>query len=327
MAATLPALPTPQSEELARRIAQWPTPICCRFPAAVRHTDGREVSFMRQVLAILGAAVVVALVAAGFAGALSGSVPAPPANPTSADQIQNVDQVKTAVKAYYGDTVTSQLDPVAGTTQLHQFSATGAYANEMAGLVSDAEKYLNNPPGSGNGKKFSGTKAILFDVDDTTLNTYSYEIYSNFVFNPTTNAAFVNACLTTGCVFPATPGMVGLEKYAEGLGYSVFFLTGRPNNPTTGANQLPGTLANLTSVGYDVDPANVYLKDANATTEPWLSPCAPTCTTTQYKSLTRQHIESLGYDIVANFGDQFSDLNGGFADQTFKVPNPMYFLP
>ena len=69
------------------------------------------------------------------------------------------------------------------------------------------------------------------------------------------------------------------------------------------------------------------LKDANATTQPWLAPCAPTCTTIQYKSLTRQHIESLGFDIVANFGDQFSDLNGGFADQTFKVPNPMYFLP
>ena len=34
-----------------------------------------------------------------------------------------------------------------------------------------------------------------------------------------------------------------------------------------------------------------------------------------YKSLTRQHIESLGYDIVANFGDQFSGLNGGFADE------------
>jgi hypothetical protein len=282
---------------------------------------------MRQLLAILGAAVVVALVAAGLAGALSGSVPAPPANPTSADQIQNIDQVKTAIKGYYGDTATTQLDPVSGAVALHQFSPTSAYADEMAALVSDAEKYLNNPPGSGNGKKFSGTKAILFDIDDTTLNTYSYEIYSNFVFNPTTNAAFVNACLTTGCVFPATPGMVGLEQFAEDHGYTVFFLTGRPNNPTTGANQLPGTLANLRAAGYDVTNANVYLKDANATTEPWLSSCAPTCSTTQYKSLTREHIESLGFDIVANFGDQFSDLNGGFADQTFKVPNPMYFLP
>ena len=35
----------------------------------------------------------------------------------------------------------------------------------------------------------------------------------------------------------------------------------------------------------------------------------------------------LGYDIVANFGDQFSDLNGGFADKTFKMPNPNYFMP
>ena len=281
---------------------------------------------MRQVLAILGAAAIVALVAAGFAGALSGSVPAPPAVPTSADQIQNIDQVKTAIKGYYGDTVTSQVDPVdnmvdGGDKQLHQFAEGSPYANELAGIVTDAEKYLNNPPGSGNGKKFSGTKAILFDIDDTTLNTFSYEIYSNFVYNPGTNAAFVNACLNAGCIFPAVPHMVDLEKYAESRGYTVFFLTGRPTAQTT------GTVANLTAAGYDVDTDNLYLKDLTA---PWLASCAtstPVCTTTQYKSLTRQHIESLGYDIVANFGDQFSDLNGGFADTTYKIPNPMYFLP
>ena len=51
------------------------------------------------------------------------------------------------------------------------------------------------------------------------------------------------------------------------------------------------------------------------------------CTTIHYKSATRAHIESLGYEIVANFGDQFSDLEGGFADKTFKLPNPTYFLP
>jgi hypothetical protein len=32
-------------------------------------------------------------------------------------------------------------------------------------------------------------------------------------------------------------------------------------------------------------------------------------------------------DIVGNFGDQLSDLDGGFADRTFKLPNPDYFLP
>ena len=51
------------------------------------------------------------------------------------------------------------------------------------------------------------------------------------------------------------------------------------------------------------------------------------CPTIQYKSGTRAYIESKGYDIVANFGDQFSDLEGGFADKTFKMPNPNYYLP
>jgi len=38
-------------------------------------------------------------------------------------------------------------------------------------------------------------------------------------------------------------------------------------------------------------------------------------------------VESLGFHIVANFGDQFGDLDGGHTDATFKMPNPNYFLP
>ena len=30
---------------------------------------------------------------------------------------------------------------------------------------------------------------------------------------------------------------------------------------------------------------------------------------------------------MANVGDQFSDLEGGFSDRAFKMPNPMYYLP
>lgn len=45
------------------------------------------------------------------------------------------------------------------------------------------------------------------------------------------------------------------------------------------------------------------------------------------KAGTRRHIErDLGYDIVANFGDQYSDLQGGCADRTYKLPNPTYFV-
>ncbi len=262
------------------------------------------------------AAVLGSLVLVSGSATATGSaphVPPPPTAPTSADQIQNIDQVKTAIKAYYGDTVTATTDPVNHTTTLHEASATGAYAKEMAGIEATAEKYLDHPRQNTQHPVSSGTKAILLDIDDTTLSTYDYEIYSNFVYTPATNAAFVN-----NAVFPPTPGMPALVKEAANEGYAIFYLTGRP------VAQQSGTVTNLTNAGYPVDLTKLYLKDVKAE---WLSSCAPSCTTDQYKSLTRQHIESLHYDIVANFGDQYSDLVGGFADRTFKLPNPMYFLP
>ena len=44
------------------------------------------------------------------------------------------------------------------------------------------------------------------------------------------------------------------------------------------------------------------------------------CGTIQYKSGTHAYIESQGYDIIANFGDQFSDLEGGYADKSSRCP-------
>jgi hypothetical protein len=238
------------------------------------------------------------------------AVPAPPAAPTKANQIQNLDQVETAIKAYYGDTPTNTPDPVTGKTLLHVPSPTGAYAKEMHGIERHAERYLARNGAHRN----TAHKAIVLDIDDTTLNTYNYEIFSNFVYDPTSNADFVNAA-----AFPAVFGMPRLVHKAEAEGYKIFFLTGRP------IDQKHGTVKNLTKVGYPSLPGNqIFLKNPNA---PWLSSCTTSCTTTQYKSLTRKHIESLGNHIVANFGDQFSDLKGGFAQKRFKIPNPMYFLP
>ena len=281
-----------------------------RTPSSMR----RRRPARTAVLVALAAAVVVILALPGSAiGLIRDAVAPPPASPTSADQIQNLDQVKTAIKAYYGDTIDpTRVNPIDG-TPLHTFSPNGAYANEMSGIVTTAERDLLKPPHP-TGSLSHAKPAIVLDVDDTTLNTYSYEIYSNFVYNPTSNAAFVN-----GGVFRAVPHMVDLEHFAEGKGLTVFFLTGRPETQRT------GTISNLTHEGYDVQSSRLYLKDY--TVDTWLSPCAPSCTTTQYKTLTRAHIESLGYHIVGNFGDQFSDLNGGYSDQTFKLPNPMYFLP
>lgn len=111
-----------------------------------------------------------------------------------------------------------------------------------------------------------------------------------------------------------------------------------------GAAQEAATLGNLTADGVGVDagfpkPTTLSNGEDGLFTKPPLASypdylktaCAAdpggACTTIHYKSATRAHIESLGYDIVANFGDQYSDLKGGYADRTFKLPNPNYFLP
>jgi hypothetical protein len=232
----------------------------------------------------------------------TGLAPTPAPTPKTDAQIPNVTLVENAIKAYYGDTVAANGD--------HLPSTTGNYAKQVAQIESDAEGYLSSYK-----TKSTAPKAVVFDVDDTTLNTYNYEIFSSFAYNPTTNAEYVNDAR-----FPEVYGMPALAKFASDHGYTIFFITGRPEA------QRAGTVTNLAKVGYTApDADHLFLK--NAASPPAYLSCGSTCTTIQYKSGTRAHIESLGYNIVANFGDQYSDLTGGYADHTFKMPNPMYYLP
>jgi len=245
--------------------------------------------------------------------------------PNSADQVTNLDVLRQQIKNYYGN-------PLAVTgpsgTWSSPLNLDSNYANEARSVAAKGEDWLA-------ARAKVPSRAIVLDVDDTTLTTWNYEIYSNWDFNPTTNATFVSNQL-----FPGTPGMVGMVQKAADEGYAIFFLTGRP------ATQEAATLGNLTSDGVGVDAGyptpttlndgedGLFTKPAIANYPAYLqSACTDelsqgkACTTVHYKSATRAHIESLGYEVVANFGDQFSDLIGGSADKTFKMPNPNYFLP
>jgi putative acid phosphatase of HAD superfamily subfamily IIIB len=270
-----------------------------------------------------GSLLAAGLVALGMVGGVGAAVAASPSpsivtrTPHKESQVENIDIVRQQIKNYYGDPLSS------GT-----FAADGYYAKEASSVAASGARYLARHHHRG-----TSTKAILLDVDDTTLNTWNYEIASNFAFNPATNAEFV-----LGQRFPAVPGMVATVQAAEREGYAVFYLTGR------GAAQESATLGNLTADGVGVDAGypkpttltdgedGLFTKPAVADYPAYLkTACASdpngSCTTTHYKSATRAHIESLGYEIVANFGDQYSDLRGGYADRTFKLPNPTYFLP
>jgi hypothetical protein len=268
----------------------------------------------------LAAVAIAALGGAGVGYAASAATAQPAIQtftPRSEKDVTNIDVLRQQLRNYYGDPL--------GTGQ---FAADSNYAKEATKVATDGKRYL-----SSRGHYGHGTKAIILDVDDTALATWNYEIISNWAYNPATNATYV-----TGQLFPAVPGMVATATAAEREGYAVFYLTGRPTS------QEDATLGNLTADGVGVDagfPKPTALKDGEdgLFTKPDVTvypdylktACADDpsgkCTTIHYKSATRAHIESLGYDIVANFGDQYSDLKGGYADRTFKLPNPNYYLP
>ena len=46
-----------------------------------------------------------------------------------------------------------------------------------------------------------------------------------------------------------------------------------------------------------------------------------------FKIAARKSLTKKGYTIIANVGDQPTDLSGGYAQKTFKLPNPFYYSP
>ena len=72
-----------------------------------------------------------------------------------------------------------------------------------------------------------GKPAVVFDIDDTLLNTYDYTLAEQFGYTSASNAIWVNAA-----AFPAVFYMPQLVSYAASHGYAVFYITGRPQSQT-----------------------------------------------------------------------------------------------
>jgi len=222
------------------------------------------------------------------------------------ENIPNIDSVKKTIAAYYGDPGTG----IANKT-------SSPYITEMNRIVAKMKKAL--PAEYKKAKRSGKTPAIVLDTDDTMLETYDYEVAQmHFTFDPTVNNQDI-----LDEVFPATPAMVGFENYARSLGFTVIGITGRS------ASQQAASIENVTKVGYTgFTAANYYVKWATGAQPSYITCVTATCTTVEYKAGTRRHLEKdLGYDIALNVGDQWSDLQGGFANNIQKLPNPTYYLP
>jgi HAD superfamily, subfamily IIIB (Acid phosphatase) len=145
--------------------------------------------------------------------------------------------------------------------------------------------------------------ALVLDIDETSLSNLTAIEADNFTFGPASQAEATNE------VGKAIPSTLALYNDAKARGIGIFFITGRREN--TRAH----TESNLKREGFTTWNQVV------------LKPDASTDSTVVYKSNARAAIEQQGYRIIANVGDQYSDLAGGHAASAFKLANPFYFLP
>ncbi|WP_406335393.1 HAD family acid phosphatase [Streptomyces sp. NBC_00203] len=125
--------------------------------------------------------------------------------------------------------------------------------------------------------------ALVFDIDNTTLETDFHPWYA----------------LPT----PAVKASLELARYAHSRGVDIFFVTARPGIIAS------ETKWNLKTVGYPV--SGLYVRDLPDLFDE----------VSAYKTSKRAQIESLGYTIIANVGNNTSDLVGGHAERTFKLPD------
>lgn len=124
-------------------------------------------------------------------------------------------------------------------------------------------------------------QAIVFDIDNTTLET-------DFGFSYPQ---------------PANGPVLNVAEYAQEHGVALFFVTARPGIIYSATDY------NLEHVGYSVSGLYVrglsdLFKDVAA-----------------YKTAQRVDIESKGYTIIANIGNSATDLSGGHAEKTYKLPD------
>lgn len=174
------------------------------------------------------------------------------------------------------------------------------YKDEVTYVANRAKEYLEirlQAP-------VDGKPAIVFDIDETCLSNFPYMDEYDFAFQNGPWNAWIDKAIA-----PPLEGSLELYKYAKSKNLAIIFLSGR--------NQMQRmqTENNLRQAGFE-GWTELILKDIGSTQ-----------TAVAFKSENRKRLAQSGYNILVNIGDQDSDLQGGYAESTFKIPNPMYWVP
>ncbi|PQQ00096.1 acid phosphatase 1 [Prunus yedoensis var. nudiflora] len=179
-----------------------------------------------------------------------------------------------------------------------------AYGFDLERVSKEAGVYAKAVELSGDGKE-----AWIFDIDDTLLSNlpyyadhgYGLEVFDHLEFDRWVEKAMA----------PAIKSSLKLYEEVLGLGIKVFLLTGRSEG------RREATIENLINAGFR-DWHKLILR----------APDDQGKLATVYKSEKRNEMEKEGYRFLGNSGDQWSDILGtSMSIRSFKLPNPMYYIP
>jgi predicted secreted acid phosphatase len=205
----------------------------------------------------------------------------------AAGEPANVGDVKTAATAYHD---------------------SGQYEHDLAEVAAQAIAWI------GTQAPTTPRAAVVFDIDETALSNWEVIKANDFgrFFNGPCNLPDACAWRAWDLTAQSTAIQPTLDTYnmAKSLGTAVFFISGRDEG------QRAATEQNMQSAGYTgytrliLAPVGVQYASA-----------------ADFKAPQRASIEAEGYTIVANIGDQPSDLAGGHSERTFLLPDPFYRIP
>lgn len=190
------------------------------------------------------------------------------------------------------------------------YHASGAYAQGLARVADEASTWVVE-------RAPQVTKpALVLDIDETALSNWAIIERDDFG-RPI--AGGCDLALDAPCGWaawdqlgrdPAIAPVLKLAKTAMAAHAAVFFITGRPET------QRAATAKNLADAGYDGYTALRMVPDG-----------ARFASAADFKAPVRAAIERDGFTIIANVGDQPSDLAGGHAEKRFLLPDPFYRVP
>ena len=181
------------------------------------------------------------------------------------------------------------------------YVGSGAYATEIASVALSANKYLAKRIAQGT--KPDKKLAIVFDLDET--------LFSNLVHIMANDYGYVPKVWDAWVAKGQSPAMIPVQTIydtARRGKIDIFIVTGRRETDRV------ATERNLREVGYE-GWSKIFYKPESNEQPPGMA---------GFKTDIRRKLMQGGFTIVANVGDQASDLSNGYAERTFKLPNPFY---